>query len=141
MEAISFLTPRPGRTNSGRIKSWTVNLVSRTRSRSSGRCRSRRDRTLGKPPCCLADDSLLIGASLAGTINARSSAARPKFGQRHDQFVVVDLSPNDPLIPRSQTRFGTLLCETLFRVRAWTRNGVSRYAFPDRVWEREKWLP
>jgi hypothetical protein len=33
---------------------------------------------------------------------------------------------------------GTLVCETLFRVRAGTRNRVSSTAFPNGVWERER---
>src|SRR5262245_4378402 len=48
MEAISFLMPRPGRTNNGRIRSLTCSVVSRTNSRKSGCCLSRRGRLMGK---------------------------------------------------------------------------------------------
>src|SRR5947199_10821075 len=50
MEAISFLTPRPGRTNSGKMRSRTVSVVSRTRWRTRGLWRRRRGRTVGKTP-------------------------------------------------------------------------------------------
>src|SRR5947209_1884084 len=49
MEPISCRTPRPGRTNRGRMKSPASRRVSRTISRSSGVRRSRRGRAAGKP--------------------------------------------------------------------------------------------
>src|SRR5829696_3582019 len=53
MDEISCRTPVPGRTNSGRMKSRTSRVVSRTMSRTSGLARRRRGRTCGKPGVCM----------------------------------------------------------------------------------------
>src|SRR5438132_3910049 len=92
MEAISFLTARPGRTKSGKMKSLTTSAVSRTRSRNKGCWRSRRGRTVGKPtagsPPRDSWDRLFIGArrrihsntgkyTLLGVNSARRGNAGP----------------------------------------------------------------
>src|SRR5262245_57375689 len=109
MEVISFLMPRPGRTNRGKIKSRGERAASRTSSRTRGLQRKRRSRVVGntgrRPSFSLKlPNPPLVGppeTGSGGAINEQSHHGGTQVftGRRFAQNTIVAKTPGRKSVP------------------------------------------